>query len=1505
MMIHLFIIVVILDINYGYNVDLDSAIFHRGPRESMFGFSVATHTDRGESWALVGAPEANTEQPNVYRGGAVYRCSIDEPDKCVQIPFDRTGNNFEGQQQIDTKSNQWFGATVRSSGANGVVLACAPRYVWFSNNYKRREPVGTCFVSRNNFAEFSEYAPCRTSRGVPDNSVESSWGYHRQGSCQAGLGAALSPSGDRLFIGAVGSWYWQGQLFGQSLESRPDVVGTREGPPADDDSYLGYSVAVGDFNGDGNIDSAVGMPRGANLTGKVVLFTSNLTNLHNITGQQLGAYFGYDLTSTDVNGDGLDDIIIGAPLYTDYTNTEGKYETGRVYVMYQNERHKFRRWTILNGEVSRARFGMAISSLGDINQDGFKDFAVGSPYDGPNGKGAVYIFHGSDAEIRSKPAQVIYAEDVNDQMSTFGFSISGALDLDNNQYPDLLVGAYETNNAVFFRSRPVIHLDANLTFETPSKQIDLENKLVCKLLDNTPVPCTPLNLCVEYTGIGVDLKADIEVQFILDTKLPKTPRLFFLSDQGRNSLNKTYSLQKNSLFCISHNVYVKPGIRDKLTPLEAEARFFTTNGAVTTSVGGAIPSRRKRRALTPVLSQSPPPVRSDTIHIQKNCGPDNICIPNLRLAVKSNVDSYIMGSGQKLDMDVSVYNAGEDSFETMLTLRIPKGVSYVSIDRTVSENVKDLGILCSPPGQDNTLKCDIGNPLPAGRTANFKIVLQPLAGPSRAAAAAIEAATGEKPKSSLTFVLEANSTNPENEEDLDDNVRYLSVPIKVETELIIRGLSQPDTVYYNKSLYEKTPKVHESEIGPEVMHIYEIINKGPSDISQAEVHILWPSMNLAGDHLLYLVDFPEITGPAECSKIEVNPLRLQLDDKRAAAVESASPLDGKLYSQEERLKSKIHTATQHSSHGTARHATHSVTKHTSQPNKSKLGKQFDEYTTSKTTYIDPTGKKTVLEVVEDDDDDSPITVILPDETTLNKNKEKDTTFQNYGWVTTVDSGGNSGSNSVIHEGSKVINKHQSSSELEKMQSELEKERWQEENRLKAEEKRLKIERLRIEEEARRIKGLNIPERKQIEQQLRFEEEQRRVMEVERAKQQAIAREREDRLRLDRVQQEKEIAKLREREDLLRLEEERLRLQNKLREEEELKLEAERIRLEEARLLYEERLRQIRIELDKRQSQRILDERKRQEEERLRLKEANERYQSSAQRGSPGQGETEEERRNRWRLEYARRTGNLDETEEERQARWQLEQDRLAEEDGLRLTHYQTLQTSGNEDFSDLDSDGWKTVHRSTQHNDLGNGTRTLTKTETKRRVTTTRRKLKDGVVVEESSSVWDNPEPTSKARRRRASDAELEEELQCGPTQCQRMVCKIGPLAKGEEVLVRLRSRVWVQTLEQMGHEDVMISSKLVSRVTELPYGVDPDYLPLKSEKVTTRMESEDRLKDDGIPWWWILIAILIGILLLSLIVFILWKLGFFKRKRPTEGQEKQPLSNPSRNGFHPGDEAL
>ncbi len=59
-------------------------------------------------------------------------------------------------------------------------------------------------------------------------------------------------------------------MFSQNLASVRDQSKTGEGSPEDDDSYLGYSVTTGEFDGDrDSSDTAVGMPRGAGLTGKV------------------------------------------------------------------------------------------------------------------------------------------------------------------------------------------------------------------------------------------------------------------------------------------------------------------------------------------------------------------------------------------------------------------------------------------------------------------------------------------------------------------------------------------------------------------------------------------------------------------------------------------------------------------------------------------------------------------------------------------------------------------------------------------------------------------------------------------------------------------------------------------------------------------------------------------------------------------------------------------------------------------------------------------------------------------------------------------------------------------------------------------------------------------------------------------------------------------------------------------------------------------------------------
>lgn len=107
-----------------------------------------------------------------------------------------------------------------------------------------------------------------------------------------------------------------------------------------------------------------------------------------------------------------------------------------------------------------------------MNQDGFDgtlntlspaqisnceclDFAVGAPYDGEFNRGAVYIYYGSAKGVLEKYGQVIYAEDINTRnnipVNTFGFSVTGGLDMDGNDYPDMAVGAYLSNAAFFFR----------------------------------------------------------------------------------------------------------------------------------------------------------------------------------------------------------------------------------------------------------------------------------------------------------------------------------------------------------------------------------------------------------------------------------------------------------------------------------------------------------------------------------------------------------------------------------------------------------------------------------------------------------------------------------------------------------------------------------------------------------------------------------------------------------------------------------------------------------------------------------------------------------------------------------------------------------------------------------------------------------------------------------------------------------------------------------------------
>uniref|UniRef100_A0A1Q3FPL5 Putative vitronectin receptor alpha subunit n=2 Tax=Culex tarsalis TaxID=7177 RepID=A0A1Q3FPL5_CULTA len=870
-----------------FNVDTVNYVLYEERANSMFGFSVTLHQEQQRSWVIVGAPTADTSdyQEGVVNGGAVFRCDISEDNRCSRVPFDAKGNTFNDKnEQVDTKSNQWFGATVASAGVDGPLVACAPRYVFHQlqpRKVERVEPVGTCFIARNSMQQFSEYSPCRTMY----------WGYHRQGSCQAGFSASLTKTGDRVFVGAPGSYYWQGQVYSINTDAvfpykpprygqfgeggqiysfslnnpRDKVYSTGESTSSEDDSYLGYSSATGDFTGDGNLGVAVGMPRGGGLLGKVLLFSWNMTNLKNITGEQIGAYFGYSIATVDVDGDKLDDLIVGAPMHTE-PNTEGKYETGRVYIIFQDKTNKFEGIETRDGVNSKARFGLSVCSLGDINLDGFGDFAVGAPYDGPNGNGAVYVYHGSPTGPLEKPSQVIFAEDISgaSRISTFGFSVAGGIDLDGNQYPDMVVGAYSTDKALVFKSRPVAVMEASTLFETENKLISLEDRN-CTLRDRKQVPCTVVNSCMKYNGINVPPTLDIEVSWVLDSKKPRNPRMFFLNEEGRNIRNQSMRLYRGKLECRSERVYIADNIRDKITPLEAEMKYNLRQSAYSQQ-------RRRRATVEPILDQNRGTVQKDSINIQKNCGPDNVCIPDLRLQVNT-VDEYLLGSGKLLGIDVLISNLGEDAFEAGFYMTIPSELNFRRVEK-IGE-IKDTPILCTTPlgATNGTLKCDIGNPLSSGKVVNFKVLLSP------------SIKVGMAP--SYDFYMEANSTNAEADGTHSDNVFKKSIGITIKTDLSISGVSLPEEFLYNYTEFRTLEEAEtEHHLGPQVVHIYEIRNEGPSTIDEAEFFVLWPYETNDGDPLMYLLVPPETSGNIKCQPSSyINTRDLVVENPRKSYLE--------------------------------------------------------------------------------------------------------------------------------------------------------------------------------------------------------------------------------------------------------------------------------------------------------------------------------------------------------------------------------------------------------------------------------------------------------------------------------------------------------------------------------------------------------------------------------------------------------------------------------------------
>uniref|UniRef100_A0AAQ5XLT1 Integrin alpha-2 domain-containing protein n=1 Tax=Amphiprion ocellaris TaxID=80972 RepID=A0AAQ5XLT1_AMPOC len=859
-----------------FNLDTGHVIRKHGEPGSLFGFSLALHRqiNPDKMMMLIGAPRARAlgkQTANIT--GGLYKCEITMSSGCERIEFDN-----EEDTHSENKENQWMGVTVQSQGPGGKIVTCAHRYqrrLFVNTPQESHDITGRCYVLSQDLTIDSSSDEDGGNWNFCQGRAR---GHEMFGSCQQGLAATFTKDYHYVVFGAPGAYNWKGIVrveqknttllemevyddgpyeVGNEQSSNPELV------PVPANSYLG-ELSLGSIDLSTNkkrnnshtlgfsLDSGhritksrgltvvAGAPR-ANHSGAVVLLkkesqtSTRLLVEHTLHGPGLASSFGYDVAVVDLNGDGWEDIVVGAPQFYMKDRDVG----GAVYV-YINKAGRWERITPvrLNG-TKHSMFGLAVENAGDINQDSYEDIAVGAPHDDA-GTGKVYIYHGSAQGIKTSPAQVEH------NIRFFGYSLAGNMDLDGNSYPDLAVGSL-SDTAFIYRARPVITIRRSVKISP--QEIDLTIKTCGNSI------CFTVEACFAYKANPASYSPKLTIGYFVEAdgvrrKQGLPSRVVFLNKSRSEfdyQFNGTIDLRgQGQESCIMIKARLKDNIKDKMRsiPVEVSPEII---GAKRQKIKNGLPQ------LMPILDSSrPSKVITEVNFIKEGCGIDHICRSNLKMEYslyykQNNMDVYLplnnsipefllSYENKNLALRVTVNNMnGDDAYEAKVVASFPDTLSYSGVRS--HQTTTEKPIICTANQNGSQADCDLGNPFKRDSQATFFIILS----------------TVDMSLDTTEFEIDLQLQTTS----VQENIAPVKVKAKViiELPLSVTGEASPSQVSFGGVVKGESAMGTEEEIGSLINYTFRINNlwKSVKPSAKAFLHIQWPRYNKDGKWLLYLV----------------------------------------------------------------------------------------------------------------------------------------------------------------------------------------------------------------------------------------------------------------------------------------------------------------------------------------------------------------------------------------------------------------------------------------------------------------------------------------------------------------------------------------------------------------------------------------------------------------------------------------------------------------------------